>query len=527
MPIPPPRSLLNPWGEQLPAYSPPQPGTSLDPETASIRSNAPSYVSAAPSYHSAAPSYHSRVTDSQPAPSSATNPSQRTQNSPTTTNAPSSPPSSSSSQSHGLLSSQNYAPGFENRASSSNNPFTRGRSATIPDIRSLYNISEWVPVTEGLQARHYHNVANRRVSEAVHNFNSARSTFAPLLHAMTTAATEPGYAFRPPQSCLGGVGGGSDVISSHSLNGTSSNSSANRSQTNLHAGQSHSYSTSSVNLTTGDLYGADEDTTVPSTSQNQHQANCSNDSSSNDALDEDAIIQNDPSLLQLPISPHEDPDLVGEAAAARFRSQRLYITYQQHENQIVESQTTAAAQLSSVSPTHQESPTRPPPPPPPLPQQYRYTSLITPESVSEAAAPPPRSRAQHARPSTATTTANRNTTTTTMPSTTRPRAATTSAIIDDDAAAALRAQESKNWDFMLAQMAEWEERERSWKKFRDDVDRRIASGGMRFGLWGSWSGSGSGERGSGSGSGSGNGRGRLRKGGAGGKKWKSKVGLAT
>lgn len=32
-------------------------------------------------------------------------------------------------------------------------------------------------------------------------------------------------------------------------------------------------------------------------------------------------------------------------------------------------------------------------------------------------------------------------------------------------------QESKSWDFMLSQMADWRERERSWEKFRREVGR--------------------------------------------------------
>ena len=32
-------------------------------------------------------------------------------------------------------------------------------------------------------------------------------------------------------------------------------------------------------------------------------------------------------------------------------------------------------------------------------------------------------------------------------------------------------QESKSWDFMLSQMADWKERERSWEKFRREVGR--------------------------------------------------------
>ena len=32
-------------------------------------------------------------------------------------------------------------------------------------------------------------------------------------------------------------------------------------------------------------------------------------------------------------------------------------------------------------------------------------------------------------------------------------------------------QEDKKWDFFVAQMADWEERERSWKRFRNTVER--------------------------------------------------------
>lgn len=74
-------------------------------------------------------------------------------------------------------------------------------------------------------------------------------------------------------------------------------------------------------------------------------------------------------------------------------------------------------------------------------------------------------------------------------------------LVGEEAAAAARAQriyremclrgdeairyEGKTWEFMLAQMADWEERERSWKKFRSEVGRtkilgrRIGLGGFR------------------------------------------------
>ncbi|KAI5306273.1 hypothetical protein KEM55_008658 [Ascosphaera atra] len=47
--------------------------------------------------------------------------------------------------------------------------------------------------------------------------------------------------------------------------------------------------------------------------------------------------------------------------------------------------------------------------------------------------------------------------------------------------ALLIAQESKSWDFMMSQMADWEERQQSWKKFRDGIERKFYSG-RRMGL---------------------------------------------
>lgn len=44
-------------------------------------------------------------------------------------------------------------------------------------------------------------------------------------------------------------------------------------------------------------------------------------------------------------------------------------------------------------------------------------------------------------------------------------------------------QEQKTWDFMLAQMADWKERERSWEKFRKEVGRSRLLG-RRTGLRG-------------------------------------------
>ncbi len=32
-------------------------------------------------------------------------------------------------------------------------------------------------------------------------------------------------------------------------------------------------------------------------------------------------------------------------------------------------------------------------------------------------------------------------------------------------------KEDKRWDWLLAQMSDWEERDKSWKKFREEVER--------------------------------------------------------
>lgn len=37
-------------------------------------------------------------------------------------------------------------------------------------------------------------------------------------------------------------------------------------------------------------------------------------------------------------------------------------------------------------------------------------------------------------------------------------------------------EEGKSWDFLLAQMADWKERERSWDGFRKEVERKREKG---------------------------------------------------
>ncbi|OJD27654.1 hypothetical protein ACJ73_00942 [Blastomyces percursus] len=519
----PARSLLHPYPEPLPPYTPRQTG-SFDPETSSIHSNAPSYVSAAPSYHSGPHPTQNRGSESGTLPNvSVAGRNQR-----------------SSNASSGLLSSQQNAPGFGGIAATSsfNDDRRRSNNLTNSHLHSLYNVSDWVPVAGGLQSRHYHNVAKRRASEASRYDNMARHIFPPVLLGVSEArngVSEPEAA-----------------------------SALTRSSPLLWAGLAgHSHRSSSTSI----LASLHEESVVhprPHSPQQMVSGNIAGAASG----------QTDLAAL-LPVSPHEDPDLVGEAAAAMFRSQRLYITYQQQENYSVGAQ---PGPLATGRP-HQQAPAGR--------TTHQYSSLITP---AEAATPP---QEESRRPSTApnastspttepelytraqqqqqqpqpqaqerqqeeqeeqeqlpppereTTTRDRTTqhqqSASTPPTTSSTTTGPTGQYLDADA---LCAQESKTWDFMLAQMADWEERERSWKKFKDDMDNKLNSGklgmGIGFGIglgrghgrgWGSWSNSNSGS----SSSGGGGMKGKLKKKASSSsphqfgheKKWKRRVGLAS
>ncbi|KAK2794091.1 hypothetical protein FQN52_009173 [Onygenales sp. PD_12] len=509
MALRPARSLLHPYvTEQLPPYTPRQ-SAPTDPETSSIHSTAPSYVSAAPSYHSGPyPSNNNRGGSGES--------SLSTTNSARRSNAYSSSSTSSASLSSpsGLLSSQQYAPGFTGPPATSSAQTDR-RSGTHnlsrSHLNSLYNISEWVPVAGGLQTRHYHNVAKRRVSEASQGDQLARAMFPPLFQGPAADSGSP--------SRIGEAEAGPSFVR------TSSPIYISGSRDSGHAARR-----SSPTLL-GNLF---EESVVHPRSQSPQQTVSANNTTSVDA-------QPMSSAELLPISPHEDPDLVGEAAAAMFRSQRLYITYQQQENHVVESQT-----ISPITGRPYQQP--------PAGRVHHYTSLIAPAGVATISSPPPEPSHPHththtqSRPSTAPNGSSsisishpeyRPTSSQGPPedpsaSTTalRHRSAhtTTDAELDDEA---LCAQESKTWDFMLAQMADWEERERSWKKFKEEMDKKLRPGKLGLGLglgmgmgWGFGNGGGS-AGGDGSGSGSGSGRkGKLRKIRIGHeKKWKRRVGL--
>ena len=436
-----PRSLLTvDTSEPLPLYTPRR-YSATDLETSSVHSSAPSYVSAAPSYHSSVPASHRRVTENTP-PSNTTQPARDRPH--LSSSATDSRVTRSTGQ--GLRPAPPYAAGYGNRvtAGSSSNNLSNPNS-----IRSLYNVAEWVPVTEGLQSRHYQNVARRRVSEALNgNTSAARSMFPSLFPTLSESDT--GSSERTsPSSGSGFASSSTNLVENPSGNGI------NRPRSN------------SPGAILGNALALDEQL--------------------------------------LPLSPHEDPDLVGEEAAARFRSQRLYRVYQQLENQEQLLQSTSAPEPSR--PRTNSQPARP----------YNYSPLIPPANSSTAATSRNVPGEFWTRNTTSPTSSpNPSSSNVHLPQTNsvaryathplRQRANTTA-----DFEEALRDQESRTWDFMIAQMASWEERQRDWKKFKEDVDRRM---GSKMGLsWVHWQGTK-----------------KLKKGQENQKrpkKWKSKVGLAA
>jgi hypothetical protein len=131
----------------------------------------------------------------------------------------------------------------------------------------------------------------------------------------------------------------------------------------------------------------------------------------------------------VPLSPHEDPHLVGEAAAARFRSQRLYIT------EITQSLSSSSQPSAPLAPPLEIS----------LGQEESLDSQPGRISNGSASAEPTGRLGHH------------------------------SSTACQGADEALK-QEAKTWDFMIVQMSDWKRREQSWKKFRDEVDERFGAG---------------------------------------------------
>lgn len=327
-----------------------------------------------------------------------------------------------SSPQPGLLPSAQCAPGYQGymRDSSRHNSSSGSSSSgnNLSNVHSLYNISEWVPVTEGLQARHYRSVAKRRATEVPSNF--------PLL--VPTVSEPPVSGMGTSSRYLYGGGAGSnDVISPAPQRPSASPYGRRGSQGNI-----NSYSSSTPTL--------HEDVARPRETNNTQQETALN-----------------ASAETLPVSPHEDPDLVGEAAAAEFRSQRLYMTAQQQRSQYISAATSHPTPYRSLIAPEAGTPT----PTQSTEQVNRSNSLPSPHTQAD----PPRPAGPsgtHERHRSATTTSKEE---------------------------ALRDQESKAWDHMLSQMADWEERERSWKQFKVEANRRVGAGvfwgqGLRLGLGG-------------------------------------------
>ncbi|EON99569.1 hypothetical protein UCRPA7_4869 [Phaeoacremonium minimum UCRPA7] len=124
-----------------------------DFETASIRSAAPSYISEAPSYHSQATTNNEPIPPySPPAPSSSSSgAAQHTRT------------SSSAAATLLLPTSYDFAP-------SPGLPPIPPPAPRRPELPSLggFRIPSWSTVTSNPTARHYHNVASRRVNQTKH-----------------------------------------------------------------------------------------------------------------------------------------------------------------------------------------------------------------------------------------------------------------------------------------------------------------------------------------------------------------------
>ncbi|EZF29577.1 hypothetical protein TMEN_5109 [Trichophyton mentagrophytes] len=466
LPLPPHRSLLH-GVEQLPPYTPRRTPMN-DPETASIHSDAPSYVSAAPSYHSYLPASHRRASDVLTGtPSPVENQQQHqprldSQQRQERQTARTQPTHNNNSNRHGLPPTPMYARGFENRIgpispfSNSSNFTARSIRNTASSLRSIYNSSEWVPVTSGLQSRHYRNVANRRVTSSSSEINAISRFIFPGLFQTTT-----------------------DLTSSSTSETENRPSSSRNTAVPSSLGQAHNSST--ITLVRSPTEEPPSVSTAYETASPMH------------------------SGIHLPLSPHEDPDLVGEEAAARFRSQRLYMASQQDE-------------LNRVRyPTPPRSPAQQQDPPSQPGLVYQYSSLVSPASTSIEFTPSPeqqrrarmtgspvssdnlllrprpsRDRIEAARsqspetqqlnihpltPTPTQTPAAAPNTAATLSAEAGPGPSTTArynrrSVVDHDSV--LRAQEAQNWDFMLAQMADGEGRERSWKKrYKGQVEKQI------------------------------------------------------
>ncbi|KAK5202044.1 hypothetical protein LTR16_000563 [Cryomyces antarcticus] len=127
-----------------PTYVDPLPLYRRDPETASIRSSAPSYVSEAPTYHSTAPSRNHSLSLSNSNNNISSSGSSHATLLPRSNSVPSG------------LPSPRYAPGWEPRA-----------HGALSDVEAHnYNVSHWSSVHSSHASRQYQNVASRRALQA-------------------------------------------------------------------------------------------------------------------------------------------------------------------------------------------------------------------------------------------------------------------------------------------------------------------------------------------------------------------------
>ncbi|KAM5435980.1 hypothetical protein McanMca71_000271 [Microsporum canis] len=461
LPLPPHRSLLH-GVEQLPPYTPRRVPLN-DSETASIHSDAPSYVSAAPSYHSYVPASHRRASDVLPnTPSPAENqqrqprPEPQQQQERQTTQSQG---AQNNTDRNGLPPTPMYARGFENRIgpispfSNSSNFTARSIRNTSSSLRSAYNSSEWVPVTGSLQSRHYRNVANRRVTSSSNEIDAISRFIFPGLFQTTT-----------------------DITTSSISEIENRPSSSRNAAMPFSLGQAHNSSTITL------VRSPTEEPSATSTANERSSPTQSG--------------------IHLPLSPHEDPDLVGEEAAARFRSQRLYMASQQE-----------LSRAQYLTPSRNHAQQQEPPAPPGL--VYQYSSLVSPASTSIEFTPSPEQQRRARMTSSPPTSDNSllrprtsrdrieptrsrspesqqvNVPALTPAPTVTPVSAPSATIAPNegpgpgpstaarynrrslvDRDSVLRAQEAQNWDFMLAQMAD-EGRERSWKRYKGQVEKQM------------------------------------------------------
>ncbi|KAF2805542.1 uncharacterized protein BDZ99DRAFT_501749 [Mytilinidion resinicola] len=164
------------YTEALPLYQ-------RDPETASIRSAAPSYVSEAPTYTSRRQSI--------PTPNSTSRPSPTARRATTSTQA--APPRLG-------LPSPRYAPGFQSRAHGSASDLSAHN----------YNISHWSNIHSNHQSRQYENVARRRANQAANTTALLHSLAAVPPPAVVSPATAASAGTSPAASttALDNLGGG-------------------------------------------------------------------------------------------------------------------------------------------------------------------------------------------------------------------------------------------------------------------------------------------------------------------------------